>query len=97
MEFGSQFEGEDMPQEREPGHTHSSTVSAPAKARDALDLGADSCFHGRKEHESASNRIDARSGMSHLQLADDSDQNSSQGAVRVQLPVKPDKSDKARL
>ena len=97
MGFGAQFDEVDMPRERTPEHPHSATVSSPVEARDALELSANSCFHGEEEHESTRNRSDARSGISHLQLADDSDQNISQGVERVQLPVRPDKSDKARL
>jgi len=95
--FGAQFDEVDMPQERTPEHPHSATASSPVEARDALELSANSCFHGEEEHESTRSRSDARSGISHLQLADDSDQDSSQGAERVELPVKSDKPDKARL
>lgn len=95
--FGAQFDEVDMAQERAPEHPHSATVSSPIEARDALELSANSCFHGEEEHESTRNCSDARSGISHLQLADDSDQDSSQGAERVELPVRSDKFDKARL
>lgn len=97
MEFGAQFDEDDMPQERAPEHPHSATDSSLVQTQDALDLGAESCFHREEEHESTSNRSDVRSEISHLQLADASDRNSPQGVERVHVHVGSDRPDKARL
>jgi len=80
-----------------PRQTHSVGRSAPTKAQDPLELGADSSFHKEKTHGSTSNTNDARSEVSRLQLTDESDLDSSQGVEDSQLVLESDVCDNCRL